>query len=141
MTTQALAGPTPTTAPIPRPPRHRDTAERLLSYADLLDRADRALLLAIFDRGLSAAEFARAMDQPPRTVRQRVQRLVERIGSARFQFVIRNRYGWPTARRQVGQAVFLRGLTQRRAAAQLGLSLHQVRQEIERIRTLYRYQL
>ena len=134
MTTQAIAEARPQAHP------RRDAAERLLDYADYLGGADRALLRAIFDRGLTAAEFARAMDQPPRSVRQRVQRLVERVGSARFQFVMRNRYAWSTARRQVAESIFLRGLTQRRASALLGLSLHQVRQEVERIRTLYEYQ-
>ena len=74
-------------------------------------------------------------------MRRRVQRLVERIGSASFQFVMRNCDGWPSSRRQVGESIILRGSTQRRAAVQLGLSLHQVRQEIERIRALYEYQL
>ncbi len=135
MTTQAIAGPRPQAY------RHRDAAEKLLDYADFLESADRALLRAIFDRGLSATEFARAMGQPPRRVRQRVQRLVQRLGSTPFQFVLRNRYAWSAARRQVAESIFLRGLTQRRAAAQLGLSLHQVRQEIERVRALYECQL
>ena len=134
MTTQALAEPKPEVRPC------RDAAERLLDYADYLGGADRALLRAIFDRGLTAAEFARAMKQPPRTVRQRVQRLVELVGSGRFQFVMRNRYAWTRARRQVAESIFLRRLTQRRTAARLGLSLHQVRQEVERIQTLYEYQ-
>ncbi len=125
-----------------RPQNHpcRDSAERLLNYADYVGGADRALLRAIFDRGLSAAEFARAMGQPPRTVRQRVQRLVERVGSARFQFVMRNRYAWSRSRRQVAESIFLRRLTQRRTAARLSMSLHQVRREVERIQTLYEYQ-
>ena len=135
MTTEAIAGPKA------RIQARRASAERLLDYADHLDGSDRALLRAVFDRGLTSTDLARVIGQEPRAVRRRVQRLVERIGSASFQFVMRNRDGWPLSRRQVGESNILRGSTQRRAAMQLGLSLHQVRSEIERIRALYEYQL
>ena len=135
MTTEAIAGPKA------RIQARRASAERLLDYADHLDGSDRALLRAVFDRGLTSTDLARVIGQEPRAVRRRVQRLVERIGSASFQFVMRNCDGWPSSRRQVGESIILRGSTQRRAAVQLGLSLHQVRQEIERIRALYEYQL
>ena len=119
----------------------RASAERLLDYADHLDAPDRALLRAVFDRGLTSTDLARVIGQEPRAVRRRVQRLVGRIGSASFQFVMRNCDGWPSSRRQVGELIILRGSTQRGAAVQLGLSLHLVRREIEHIRALYEYQL
>ena len=134
MTTEAIAGPQTQIQ------ARRASAERLLDYADHLDGSDRALLRAVFDRGLTAADLARVIGQEPRAVRRRVQRLVERIGSASFQFVMRTCDGWPSSRRRVGESIILRGSTQRGAAVQLGLSLHQVRREIERIRALYEYQ-
>ncbi len=135
MITEALAGPQTQIQ------ARRASAERLLDYANHLDASDRALLRAVFDRGLTSTDLAEVIGQEPRAVRRRVQRLVERIGSASFQFVMRNCDGWPSSRRRVGESIILRGSTQRRAAVQLGLSLHQVRQEIERIRALYEYQL
>ena len=119
----------------------RVSAERLLDYADHLEGSDRALLRAVFDRGLTSTDLARVIGEEPRAVRRRVQRLVERIGSASFQFVMRNCEGWPSSRRRVGESIVLRGSTQRQAAVQLGLSLHQVRREMEHIQALYEYQL
>ncbi|MCH8315562.1 MAG: winged helix-turn-helix transcriptional regulator, partial [Planctomycetes bacterium] len=76
MTTEAIAGPQ---AQIQA---RRASAERLLDYADHLDASDRALLRAVFDRGLTSTDLAEVIGQEPRAVRRRVQRLVERIGSA-----------------------------------------------------------
>ncbi len=116
--------------------QQRALAERILDYVDPLRTGDRALLRAIYDRGMTASDFARAVGQRPRTVRRRVQRLLERIGSDHFQFVLRQRQDWPSTRRRVAELVFLQGASQRQTAASTGLSLHQIRQEIARIRFL-----
>jgi DNA-directed RNA polymerase specialized sigma24 family protein len=111
-------------------------AECLLDLADHLPSSDRALLRGIYDRGMTAADLARVAGQRPHTVRQRVQRLVERIGSPGFIFVLRSSRRWPQVRRNVGELVFLQGYSQRAAATTLGLSLHRVRQEVDHIRLL-----
>lgn len=111
-------------------------AEGLLDLADHLPSSDRALLRGVYDRGMTPVDLARAVGQRPHTVRQRLQRLVERIGSPGFIFVLRSSRRWPRVRRDVGQLVFLQGCSQRAAATRLGLSLHRVRQEVDHIRLL-----
>ena len=112
-------------------------AENLIIRAEFLDSADRALLQAVFDRGVTAAEIARAIGERPEALRRRIQRLVVRLGSDPYQFVMRQLSQWPSCQRKVGESVFLRGLSQREASQHLGMSLHRVRREVERIRGLY----
>lgn len=118
------------------PLHRRGVVERLLDRADYLTASDRALLRGIYDRGMDAAEVARVMGSRPRGVRQRVQRLIEHVNSPGFSFILRAGRRWPHTRRRVGELIFLQGLTQRDAAARLGISLHHVRREVERIRAL-----
>jgi DNA-directed RNA polymerase specialized sigma24 family protein len=118
------------------PLRRRGVIERLLDRANYLTSSDRALLRGIYDRGMDASDVARVMGRRPRGVRQRVQRLVEHLNSPDFTFILRAGRRWPKTRRRVGELVFLQGLTQREAAARLGISLHHLRREIERIRAL-----
>lgn len=112
-------------------------AEKVVMRAEFLDSADRALLQAVFDRGITAAEIARAIGERPETMQRRVQRLVERLGSNPYQFVMQQLKDWPPCQQRVGESVFLRGLSHREASQHLGISLHRVRREVERIRSLY----
>jgi DNA-directed RNA polymerase specialized sigma24 family protein len=122
--------------PDDRPAAVRDQIDRLLRLADDLDPADRALIRSIYDRGMSAGELARAIGRTPRTVNRRLERLVRRVSNPAYRFILRERRSWPAVRRRVAELVFLRGGTQRAAATATGLSLHQTRREIERIRVL-----
>jgi DNA-directed RNA polymerase specialized sigma24 family protein len=108
----------------------------MLRLADHLAPADRALIRSIYDRGLSAGELSRALGRTPRSVRRQVQRLVQRVSSPEYRLILRRRREWSTTRRRVAELVFLRGGTQRAAAEATGLSLHETRREIDRIRLL-----
>ncbi|HRP63096.1 MAG TPA: sigma factor-like helix-turn-helix DNA-binding protein [Phycisphaerales bacterium] len=101
-----------------------------------LDPSDRALINAIYRHGMSAAEFARAVHMTPANIRNRVRRIVRRMISPPFRYVLAHRSGWPRAMRRVAEAIFLEGRTQREAAAATGVSLHHVRQIHQRIITL-----
>ena len=118
------------------PRQMRGAVERMLDLAEHLPASDRALLRGIYDRGMTAAELARMLGLRPRGVRARIQRLVERIGSPRFAFIVRNRGRWPRVRRCIAEMVFLQGRSQREAAETLGLGVHRVRREVDRIRLL-----
>jgi DNA-directed RNA polymerase specialized sigma24 family protein len=114
----------------------RGTIERLLDLAEHLPDPDRALLRGIYDRGMTAAELARVLGRRPRGIRRRIQCLVERVGSPRFTFIVRNRRRWPKERRCIAEMVFLQGRSQREAAESLGIGVHRVRLEVDRIRLL-----
>jgi DNA-directed RNA polymerase specialized sigma24 family protein len=108
----------------------------LLGLGELLGENDRALLEAIYRRGLSAADLARAIRTRPRTIQNRLRRLTCRVNSPIFRLVAGRCDALPPLRREVGERIVLRGESQRTVAAQLGVSLHRVRQELTGLRAL-----
>jgi DNA-directed RNA polymerase specialized sigma24 family protein len=114
----------------------RASIDQILQYSRHLAPADRALIEGVYLRGMSAADVARAAGKEPGTMRKRLARAVGRMSSPAFRFVARHRADWPPQRAAIADAVFLRGLSQRSAAMALGLGIHRVRREIDRIRTL-----
>jgi hypothetical protein len=116
--------------------RRREEAASIMELAAHLRSADRSLLEAIYERGFTAAQLARAQRRSPRTYCDRVMRLLERMNSPAFRYVLRHAEDWPPQRARIARAVFLRGEGQRRTAAALRVSVHRVRREVERIRAL-----
>ena len=114
----------------------RGLIERLLDHAAHLDTSDAALLRSVYDHGLSATQLARALRQHPRAVRARVHRLIMRISSPGFQFVVRQKDRWPPRRRQVAECIILRARTQRQTARDLGITVHEVRKHLAHLAAL-----
>lgn len=112
---------------------------QLAARADLLPPEDRALLKAVYERGMPVARLAELRGGPAEagTLRRRLRRLVERVLSPEFEFVARHRAGWSAARRRIATAMVLHGLSQRQAAAALGLSPHVVRRHRDAVRALF----
>ncbi|SRR5690606_6863023 len=115
----------------------RNAVEELLLCAAYLDPCDQALVHSVYDRGIRVAELARATRSRPAAVRRRLHRIAKRLRSPLFRYVMCNSCHWPLHRRRIAEAVILRGEPQREAAARLGVTLHQLRQEILRIHALY----
>ncbi len=118
--------------------RTREIAEIVVDHAGELMPDDRAVLHAIYRDGMSARDVADLRSEPPRRLRQRVRRLVERVLSDRFLFVLRYRDQWPTRRRRIAKACVLEGRSMRDGAAHLQMSLHTVRREMLVIDALFR---
>lgn len=72
-----------------------------------------------------------------RSLRRRIRALTARLTDPRFLFVLRHQSDWPPKRRAVARACITLGLSQRAAAHQLHLTLHDVRQEFHTIHALY----
>jgi selenocysteine lyase/cysteine desulfurase len=135
------AGPIPAEHAIDlRRRRSRELGETIVDHARWSLPDDRAVLTAIYRDGLTAQEVATLRHEPPRRVRSRVRRLVARLLSDRFLFVLRRRDSWPTLRRRVASACVLQGLSMREAARRLRVSLHVVRTQMEVINALHREQ-
>ena len=107
----------------------RDSADEILCRSNALPTTDAALLRAVYHEGRPLTEIAALLDLPIRRVRQRVRRLVDRVKSPHFDFVIRRASGWPDLRRRVAHAVVVMGDSYRKAGQRLNLSLHTVRRE------------
>lgn len=121
----------------------REYAELLIDRAVWLPAADRELVTAVFAEGLSVAAYTRRCrergfgDQSARINRRRLRRLITRLISPKYAFVIARRGDWPIARRRVAMACLVQGLPFRHAAAALGLSLHAVRRHIDAVEAAY----
>lgn len=121
----------------------REHAEMLAERAAFLPAHDRELVEAVYHEGLSVAGYVRRQRDrdivrwTERAARRRLRRLVERLASPRFVFVLGARSSWPLTRRRVAVAVVIQGRSLRETARSLGLSLHAVRRHIDAVEALY----
>jgi hypothetical protein len=114
----------------------RASIDQILEYSRDLSAADRALIEGVYVRGMRPAEFARAVGMESGAIRKRLERTVRRMSSPLFRFVVRHKNDWTEDRAAIADAVILRGLSQRSTAMMLGIGVHRVRREIDRIRAL-----
>ncbi|HYF15632.1 MAG TPA: hypothetical protein VD971_11235 [Phycisphaerales bacterium] len=118
----------------------REAAEEIVRKSVFLDAAERALLLAVFERGQTAAEIARITGAKPQTVRRRIKLLVQRVDDPLFAFTAARSDAWPAPLRRVARACFVRGYSMRRASTELRMSLHTVRRHHDAVLSLYEMQ-
>lgn len=133
-----------------------EAARRVLDRCPHLPGPDRVLLELVFRDGRSVAEVAMlrsgrsaaagpagygesaagaggdeeslgAARRRAASLRRRVRRLVRRVLSREFLFVIHHRAGWTRSMRDVATACWIEGHSMRSAARHLSLSLHEVR--------------
>ena len=112
----------------------RQQTEQLLHLAQYLAPSDRELVCSIYHHGMTPTQLARAIGARPRAVRARLQRLLTRINSPTFRYVLATRHKWTPRTRRIAEAIFLRGEAQRQTAARAQTTLHHVRRESQRIR-------
>jgi hypothetical protein len=138
--------------------RRRDRQEHartLVERAAWLPPDDRELVEAVFGEGISVAAFVRrrrqrgndlapgrreqdrAVPLTARTARTRLRRLVERVLSPRYAFVVANRALWTGPMRRAAFACVVQGLSLREASARLGMSLHAVRRHLDAVDALF----
>lgn len=137
----------------------RRYAEMLVERAAWIPTVDRALIEAVYGEGLSVVGYVRRcldrgvvpveravfgggagradLDAWSRAARRRLRRVVARLGSDRFAFVIARRNTWATSRRRVAMACVLHGNSLRQASRDLGLSLHTVRRHMEAVDAMF----
>lgn len=129
------AGPCPEAMDLRRR-RTRDFAEFMLRLSEWLSARDRAIVVAIYEHGESAAAVARLCNMRADHLRHRLRVLARRMRSAEFAMVATCRQQWPPKLRKVATACFLHGLTMRDASLQLGMTLHEVRRNRDVVRTM-----
>ena len=116
--------------------RRRDerAADVIVRRAAFLLPPDKALLLAVYRDGASAADLARLHRQDPRNLRRRIRALVQRVLGPRFVYVLRHRDRWTPTRAKVATACAVHGMTLREASSHLRVSLHTVRKHMDAVR-------
>ncbi len=102
-------------------------AEIIRERCRALNADDRATVSSIVLAGATARHIAALTGQNERSLRRKVRRILRRVLSVNFAFVVAHQREWTMQRRRVGQACFIDGLSLRGAAAQLGIPLHGVR--------------
>jgi DNA-directed RNA polymerase specialized sigma24 family protein len=105
----------------------------LQGRAEFLAPADRDLVVAVMIRGQPATELARLMESSDRAIRRRVNRLCRRLTSKPFLRAVRALRFLAEDEAKVAQLYFCHGLSQRRLARALGLSVHQLRRKLDHV--------
>jgi hypothetical protein len=103
----------------------------VLQRATALAPPDRLLLESVLREGRTATHIASLTAQPVRSIRRRAKRLIKRLASPEFMFVVRHRDAWPSTRRRVAEACVVEGQSMKLAARSLRLSFHSVRRQME----------
>lgn len=116
--------------------RHRDDIERLLDRASHLPATDRVLVEQVYRHGVPVVDIARLSGQPPRKLRRRLARLLKRMNSPLFAFLIRHGDQLPQPLRRTGELIVLEGHSLRRAVSLSEQSLHRVREHLRTLQTL-----
>ena len=119
--------------------RHADRqtlAEVVLQRAEWLDSSDRALIEQVFGRGGRPREMAAILQVSPRTVQRRIRELVRRLTDPQVLVVLRRQGRWDRTIGSVALAHWVRRRTYRQIGAEKGLTLYEVRQQIQFARGL-----
>ena len=112
---------------------NRALAEIVMGRAEALPMRDQALLRAVLVDGRSSVQVAVLARCDPRGVRRRVTKLIARVLSPMFLFVLREQAQWAPSRRIVARMTVLEGRSMREAAATLKTSLYNARRHYEAI--------
>ena len=116
---------------------HREHAETIVARASVLPPQERALLESVYEEGMTVARLAGLRNECPRALRRRLRRLIARVLSPRYAFVMSARAGWTPARRKIATDVVLHGRSMRRSAEALGYTFHTVRKEMQSVDALF----
>jgi len=111
-------------------------AEEVVLASQNLGERDRALVRAVYERGLAIKAVAAITHTPSGRLHRRLGMLVRRVRSPLFRLVLREHSRWPADRRAIAEAFVFKGRPQREIARSLNLSLHRVRTEIEHLKAL-----
>ncbi len=114
----------------------RDYAERLLERAAHLEKTDRLLIEQVYRNGMSITDAACISGDDPRKVQRRITKLLKRMDSDRFVFVLGHWELLPVSIRKTVELVVLQGHSLRRAARLSRVSLYQVRQHLRTLESL-----
>ena len=116
--------------------RETDQTDRLVRRAHWLEPSDRELVLAVFERGQSAAAIAGMSGEPVRRIRKHIRQLVARLNDPRVAYVVAHHNAWGKTMQGVGKQFYIQGRTMREVSEQLGISLHCVRKNRDAIEAM-----
>lgn len=116
----------------------RNAIEKLLDRAKYLNETDRALIDQVYRYGSSISSVARISGQRAANLRRQMAKLLKRVNSPLFAFMIVHGDLLPVKVQRTAKLVVLKGYSQRRAADVSGQTLHRVRRHMEVLHALAR---
>lgn len=116
----------------------RGASEMMSDMARRLPPAERAIMEQVFSRGMSVADIALLTGTPASTLRNRLRRLIARVRSPLYVFLDAQADLLPHDVRRTAEVMVFQGKSMRRAARDLGVSLHHVRQHVRHLRAMAR---
>ncbi len=115
----------------------RRAAEEIVRRARLLHPDERAVIEAVYGEGRSFAELGRLAGVRAESLRCRARRALRRADTDLFRFVAQHHGAWPPHTRRVARLWVLHGLSLRKIAERLAVSLHVVRTHANAVRALH----
>jgi len=109
------------------------SADLMIARAELLSPRDRALVEAVMLKNQSAEEIGQIAGINPRTVRYHIHKLTKRMSSQKFLDAARLMLYLNPREAEVVRRYYCQGQSLRTVAEAMGLTLHQVRREIDRL--------
>lgn len=108
----------------------RAQTERLIDLASHLCTQDRVLIEQVYRYGIPAGDIAQLTGESPRSVRRRLTRVLGRLTSPLYGFLVMHRDVLPGPVRRTAELVVFKGYTLRGAAGETGTTLHRVRRDM-----------
>ena len=127
-----------TEAEVDRRRSRRDHIECLLELAKHLPETDRLLVDQVYRYGIAISDIARLHGHAPRNIRRRVAKLLVRLNSPLYKYVVFHHDKLSEDIRRVAVLVVLHGHSLRRAATISNKSLHRIRENIKELRIMAR---
>lgn len=119
---------------------HRLGPEQIVRLAQSLPADDRLLLERRFADGLTAVDIARRSRRSAASIRQRIDRLTQRLASPEFRFTLLHQNKLPRTMRRTATLLFIQGRSMRETAELTKKTLHRVRCDRATLQTLARVQ-
>ncbi len=116
---------------------HQAESDRLAGWANLLPDTDRRLVQGVLS-GHSFTALARRLGRSRYAISRRYARLVELLNGRLARLFIHHLIHLTHAERELGRLALLGGLSYRRLAARLGLTVHGVRRSLSALKAKLR---
>ena len=113
---------------------HRELSERVLDKSIHLPTGDRVLVEQLLRYGFSIREIARLTEKSPSSVSRRMKSVMKRMDDPMFEFVVNRSDFIPRESRVTARLVYVEGFSLRESARKLGVSLHEIRKRVARVR-------
>lgn len=119
---------------------HRLGPEQIVRLAQALPADDRLLLERRYADGLTVTDIARRSRRSTNTIRQRIDRLTQRLASPEFRFTLLHQDKMPRPMRRTATLLFIQGRSLRETARLTQKTLHRIRCDRATLQTLARVQ-